>query len=104
LIAQVDLCFMHIYACNKKDSPSFGTSEEAGWAGLCLLETLWSIEYHNTFANLKLLYGPDSHQAFIAAEESVLAPLARWCCTAVSSPLPEKGPFVSVAFLIPAHL
>jgi hypothetical protein len=104
LVAQANLCFIHIYACNKKDSPNFGTSEKAGWAGLCSLETRWSIEYHNTFANLKLLYDPDSHPAFIAAEESVLALLARRCCTAVSSPLPEKGPFVSVAFLIPAHL
>jgi hypothetical protein len=104
LIAQVNLCFMHIYAYNKTESPSFGISEKAGWAGLCLLETLWSVEYHNTFANLKLLYDPDSHPAFIAAEESVLAPLARRCCTAVSSPLPEKGPFVSVAFLFPARL
>jgi hypothetical protein len=94
---------MHISACNKIDSPNFGTSEKAGWAGLCLLETLWSVEYHNTFANLKLLFDPDSYPAFIAAEESVLAPLARQC-TAVSSPLPEKGPFVSVAFLFPAHL
>ena len=68
---------MHIYACNKIDSPNFGTSGEACWAGLCLLETLWSIEYHNTFAKLKLLYDPDSHPVFIAAEESVLAPLAR---------------------------
>lgn len=46
---------------------------------------------------LKLLYDPDSHPAFIAAKESVLAPLARRCCTAVSYPC-RKGSFCECGF------